>query len=371
MAASYTFTAAVGALPEGFVDAVSPITHVTVEVVVSVVEPPVITTITAVEGGSLAAGIDDGDTITIEFDAPTNFANLPSNPDTVSQEGVDSLIQLHTDGEGVPPTLGAAYYGLWETSTRFVITIDDSTGANFVVGDEISIRESAGLRTQNELSVASTSRAEVTGSFDPVGLYGQVLNSSEANAPVNNLTVRAYSGTSYVTAQTDVNGYYHFDSLEPGSYTIKIYEDYYYLDFAYETTVVAPSSVGVLYVENAGVITASLVITSGAIPDGYHLRWEMTTLGNWETRDMAGLNLEIPSIPTDTDYWLHFSLVDEEGRLHGTSVAAVSSFQSGLANGAFLHDSAGTLYIDIDDALIMGSSVSVGTIYIEIKGYGE
>jgi hypothetical protein len=205
------------------------------------------------------------------------------------------------------------------------------------------------------------------GSFDPEGLYGQVLNRSEANAPVNNITVRAYSGTSYVTAQTDVDGYYHFDSLDPGSYTIKIYEDYYYLDFAYETTVVAPSSVGILYVENAGVITANLVVASGAIPEGYHLRWEMTTLGNWETKDIAGTSLEIPGIPADTDYWLHFSLVDGNGSAHGTSVAAVSLSQPDLINGAVLYSSEGTPYIDIDEALTMEDSVSVGTIYITIQ----
>jgi hypothetical protein len=232
VAASYTFTASVGTLPEGFVDEISPITHVTVEVVVSVVEPPVITTITAVEGGSLAAGIDDGDIITIEFDVPTNFANLPSNPDTVSKEGVDSFIQLHTDRFGVTTTLGAAYYGFWETSTSFVITIDDSTGANFVIGDDISIKESAGLKTQDELSAASTSQAEVTGSFDPVYNGAVGLVKSPTGMAISGVEVYAGSIGSSYSDISDENGMYEIDYPTEGSITMFYVHDYWYDDVA-------------------------------------------------------------------------------------------------------------------------------------------
>jgi len=240
VAASYTFTASVGTLPEGFVDEISPITHVTVEVVVSAVEPPVITTITAVEGGTLTVGIDDGDTITIEFDVPTNYANLPSNPDTVSQEGVDSFIQLHTDRLGVTPTLGAAYYGFWETTTRFVITIDDSTGANLIVGDEISIRQSADLKTQNELSVASTSRAEVTGSFDPVYNGAVGLVKSTTGMAISGVEVYAGSIGSSYSDITDENGMYEIDYPTEGSITTFYVHDYWFDDVADNLSVPNP-----------------------------------------------------------------------------------------------------------------------------------
>ncbi len=232
VAASYTFTAAVGTLPPGFVDEVSPITHVTVEVVVSVVEPPTITRIVAAEGGTHETGIGNGDTIAIEFNVPTNYANLPYSPDTVSREAVNSFVELYTARVGQSPSLGAEYHGYWETTMKFVITVDDATGANFVIGDEISIRESAGLKTQNELSVASTSRAEVTGSFDPVYNGAAGFVQSPTGMAISGVEVYAGISGGLYSDITDGDGMYEIDYPTEGSITMFFVHDYWYDDVA-------------------------------------------------------------------------------------------------------------------------------------------
>jgi hypothetical protein len=107
------------------------------------------------------------------------------------------------------------------------------------------------------------------------------------------------------------------------------------------------------------------------MPDGYRLIWQMTNFANYDTRNIDGLNLEIPGIPVGADHWLHFTLVNEGGYTHPTSCAAVSLTQTGLLNGATLYPDGNSSYINISNSLSFNNTVDIGTIKLEIKAINE
>jgi uncharacterized repeat protein (TIGR02543 family) len=365
-ATSYTFTATVvGPIPAGYEDLIDTISNVPAEIIVSEVQPPQITLVYAQEGrpneGPFEEGIGEGDTLAISFDKATNQSG------TRTKAQVDEMIAF--DFHEPALSLGTSYSGTWlESGKKFVIDIHDASGANLTTGYSLTIKSGANILSANGLSEATTASGVIKGSFSPEGLYGLVLKSASGDAPINGVVVKAYSGVTEVgSGTTDVNGAYHID-LDSGDYTLKIYEDYYYLPE--NKTVSAPSNVQNIYLQEASKITATLNVIGG-MPDGYRLIWQMTNFANYDTRNIDGLNLEIPGIPVGADHWLHFTLVNEGGYTHPTSCAAVSLTQTGLLNGATLYPDGNSSYINISNSLSFNNTVDIGTIKLEIKAINE
>ena len=109
VAGSYTFTGTIGTLPTGYVDAVDPITTVTVDIVISTVEVSAISvTGDAVVGGTLTAVPDPADaTVTYQWmicdtvdGMYTNIAGATSATYTLVADDVGKYIKVTATGTG-------------------------------------------------------------------------------------------------------------------------------------------------------------------------------------------------------------------------------------------------------------------------------
>jgi len=124
---------------------------------VIVQEMPVITGITAADGGN-NVGLGNGDTIIITFDVDTN------QPAVNDKAAVDVLIDF-----GVK-SFGLNYSGTWTDAKTLVLTVSDATGGTIVTGDMIAVKIGGNLKTADGLSAAGTSSSTIGGSFSPTAL---------------------------------------------------------------------------------------------------------------------------------------------------------------------------------------------------------
>jgi len=87
---------------------------------------PVVTSFTLKNIDNSNPVFSNGDTLTIEFDIDTDQGGFPPNI-PIGMVNVDTLFDFSDDP-------GIAYDGEWESANTFVITVIDSTGADFLAG---------------------------------------------------------------------------------------------------------------------------------------------------------------------------------------------------------------------------------------------
>ncbi|MCX8129806.1 MAG: DUF1533 domain-containing protein [Clostridia bacterium] len=139
---------------------------------------PLITSVTAAEGGTAEHGIGSGDTLTIVFNAATNKTGGTSY---ANKTAVDAIINWGSK------SFGSGYTGAWTDNRTLVITCTNGSGATFTVGDTIAVNSGADIKTQNGLSSASTDTSDAsTGTFNPAPLIVSVT-ATEAGAEENGI----------------------------------------------------------------------------------------------------------------------------------------------------------------------------------------
>lgn len=275
VAASYTFTALVGAIPDGFEDLISPTLYVTVEIIVSEVAPPQITLVYAEEGrpneGPFEEGIGEGDTLAISFDKATN----QSGTRTMAQ--VDEMISFEYHQPAL--SLGTSYSGVWLAGgDKFVIDIHDGTGGNLTTGYSLTINSAANIRSENGLSAPTRDSGEVVGSFSPEGLYGRVTDYSFN--PIGGVEIyegeKAYGAAPL--AITNIGGWYDEININNGTY-LKYYHDFYH--HSGSPIQVADTGPQNIKMNLAGKITGT-VILEGSIPLGTFIEAQISEHNNIE-----------------------------------------------------------------------------------------
>ncbi|PKM75735.1 MAG: hypothetical protein CVU90_16115, partial [Firmicutes bacterium HGW-Firmicutes-15] len=119
---------------------------------------PIIVSVVAAEAGSAEAGFGTGDTLTITFNVPTNKTAADIYPDKAA---VDAVLTFSA-------SFGTDYSGVWTDNTTLVITSINPAGSAFDVGDTVTAKLGADIKTLNGLSAASTCiSAASTGTFTP------------------------------------------------------------------------------------------------------------------------------------------------------------------------------------------------------------
>jgi hypothetical protein len=142
---------------------------------------PAIGSVEAVEYGKVGVDLDEGDVLVIRFDQPTNLALAPtaatstatgSADGTMTKEQVDALFDFSAP-------IGSAYTAAWTSFSVLLITIGNATGAVLggASGDagstavgvlQLSVRDSAGLRSTDLSSPNSTATALLGGAWGRV-----------------------------------------------------------------------------------------------------------------------------------------------------------------------------------------------------------
>ncbi|MCR4436407.1 MAG: S-layer homology domain-containing protein [Clostridiales bacterium] len=120
---------------------------------------PVITAAVCAEGGPSEVGFGTGDTLTLTFSLPTNKTAGTSYG---NKAAVDQILAFST-------SLGTDYTGVWTDNQTLVITSVNASGATFALGDKVTVKPEANIRTADGSSPASTSTSPAsTGNLDPI-----------------------------------------------------------------------------------------------------------------------------------------------------------------------------------------------------------
>jgi len=111
--------------------------------------PPPGPEILSIEAGGTGIGFTDGDTITIEFDGPTN------QPTAAEKSDIDSLFTFIQDGG--PISMGKNYIGSWNSPTTLVISFIDTQNHQSPTVDslQIMLNEPSEIKNEDLLSLPS------------------------------------------------------------------------------------------------------------------------------------------------------------------------------------------------------------------------
>jgi len=115
---------------------------------------PIIVSATADDPDDADGNIDNGDTITLVFDADTN------TPAVATSDNINTLLSFGSN------VLGTVYSGSWTGSNVLTITIDNATNADIGIGQTISLLSGGNLTFSGEVQ-KSEATGTLTGDFGP------------------------------------------------------------------------------------------------------------------------------------------------------------------------------------------------------------